>query len=79
MAVDRNALLQELEQYGNVVFCDQNNEISYLVVMSDWTSDAATFESIANIYIVPDFPYLYNFTLQDGTIKAQYNSVEFNS
>jgi hypothetical protein len=78
MAVDRNALLQELEQYGSVVFCDQNNEISYLVVMSDWTSDAATFESIANIYIVPDFPYLYNFTLQDGTIKAQYNSVAFN-
>ena len=79
MAVDRNALVQELEQYGNVVFCDINNTISYVVVMSDWTSDAATFESIANIYIVPDFPYLYNFTLQDGTIKAQYNSVEFNS
>jgi hypothetical protein len=77
--VDRQALIEELEQYGNVVFCDQNNEISYLVVMSDWTSDAATFESIANIYIVPDFPYLYNFTLQDGTIKAQYNSVVFNS
>ena len=76
--VDRQALIEELEQYGNVVFCDQNNEISYLVVMSDWTSDAATFESIANIYIVPDFPYLYNFTLQDGTIKAQYNSVAFN-
>jgi len=79
MAVDRDALIQELEQYGNVVFCDINNTISYVVVMSDWTSDAATFESIANIYIVPDFPYLYNFTLQDGTIKAQYNSVEFNS
>jgi hypothetical protein len=47
--------------------------------MSDWTSDQATFEAIANIYIVPYFPYLYNFTLQDGTIKAQYNSVEFNS
>jgi|GWRWMinimDraft_13_1066021.scaffolds.fasta_scaffold05897_4 hypothetical protein len=78
MAVDRDALVQELEQYGNVVFCDQNNEISYLVVMSDWTSDAATFEAIANIYIVPDFPYLYSFTLQGGTIKAQYNSVEFN-
>jgi len=79
MAVDRDALVQELEQYGNVVFCDQNNEISYLVVMSDWTSDAATFEAIANIYIIPDFPYLYSFTLQGGTIKAQYNSVEFNS
>ena len=78
MAVDRNALVQELEQYGNVVFCDINNIISYVVVMSDWTSDQATFEAIANIYIIPYFPYLYNFTLQDGTIKAQYNSVAFN-
>ena len=78
MVVDRNALIQELEQYGNVVFCDINNTISYVVVMSDWTSDEATFEAIANIYIIPDYPYLYNLTLQDGTLKAQYLSVEFN-
>jgi hypothetical protein len=78
MVVDRNALIQELEQYGNVVFCDINNIISYVVVMSDWTSDEATFEAIANIYIIPDYPYLYIYKLQDGTLKAQYNSVEFN-
>jgi len=72
--VDRQALIEELEQYGNVVFCDQNNEISYLVVMSDWTSDQVTFEAIANIYIVSDFPYLSNFTLVNGVLKAQYNS-----
>jgi hypothetical protein len=47
--------------------------------MSDWTSDETTFEAIANIYIIPDYPYLYNLTLRDGTLKAQYNSVEFNS
>jgi hypothetical protein len=72
--VDRQALIEELEQYGNVVFCDQNNDISYLVVMSDWTENEATFESIANIYIVPDFPYLSNLTLVNGVLKAQYNS-----
>jgi hypothetical protein len=72
--VDRQALIEELEQYGNVVFCDQNNEISYLVVMSDWTENEATFEAIANIYIVPDFPYLSNLTLVNGVLKAQYNS-----
>jgi hypothetical protein len=72
--VDRQALIEELEQYGNVVFCDQNNEISYLVVMSDWTSDQATFEAIANIYIVPNFPYLSNLTLVNSVLKAQYNS-----
>jgi hypothetical protein len=78
MAVDRAALVAALEPHGTVVFCDINNIISYVVVMSDWTSDEATFEAIANIYIIPDYPYLYNFTLQDGTLKAQYNSVEFN-
>lgn len=78
MAVDRDALIQELEQYGNVLFCDINNIISYVVVMSDWNSDEDTFKAIANIYIIPDYPYLYSFTLQDGTIKAQYNSVAFN-
>ena len=73
--VERQALIEALEQYGNVVFCDQNNEFSYLVVMSDWTSDEAIFESIANIYIVPDFPFLSNLTLFNGVLKAQYNSV----
>jgi hypothetical protein len=74
MPVDRDALVQELEQYGNVVFCDQNTEISYIVVMSDWTENEATFEAIANIYIVPYFPYLSNLTLVNGVLKAQYNS-----
>ena len=73
--VDRQALIEELEQYGNVVFCDQNNELCYLVVMSDWTSNEATFEAIANIYIVTDFPILSNITLVNGVLKAQYNSV----
>ena len=73
--VDRQALIEELEQYGNVVFCDQNNELCYLVVMSDWNSDEATFEAIANIYIVPDFSILSNITLVNGVLKAQYNSV----
>ena len=72
--VDRQALIEELEQHGNVVFCDQNNELCYLVVMSDWNSDEATFEAIANIYIVPDFPEMSVLTLVDGVLKSQFNS-----
>jgi hypothetical protein len=71
--VDRQALVEELEQYGNVVFCDENSELSYVVVMSDWTADEATFEAIANIYIVPDFPEMSVLTLVDGVLKAQFN------
>jgi hypothetical protein len=72
--VDRQALVDELEVHGNVVLCDTNSDISYVVVMSDWDSDEATFESIANIYITPDYPYLSNLTLTNGVLKAQFNS-----
>jgi len=71
--VDRQALVEELEQHGNVVFCDENSELSYIVVMSDWTADEATFEAIANIYIIPDFPEMSVLTLVDGVLKAQFN------
>ena len=71
--VDRQALIEDLEQYGNVVFCDQNNELCYVVVMSDFSSDQSTFESIGTAFIVPSFPYLTAFTLIDGLLKAQYS------
>lgn len=71
--VDRKALVEELELHGNVVFCDENNEKSYVVVMSDWNSDEATFEAIANIYIISDFPFLSNISLVNKILKAQYN------
>jgi len=71
--VDREALVVDLENFGNVVFCDQNTDISYLVVMSDWTENEATFEAIANIYIIPDFPQMFVLTLVDGVLKAQFN------
>jgi uncharacterized protein YuzB (UPF0349 family) len=71
--VDREALVVDLENFGNVVFCDQNTDISYLVVMSDWTENEATFEAIANIYIVTDFPQMFVLTLVDGVLKAQFN------
>jgi hypothetical protein len=72
--VDRAALVTDLESFGDVEFCDQNSDISYLVVMLNWTENEDTFKTIADIYITPDFPYLYTISLVDGVLKAQYNS-----
>jgi hypothetical protein len=72
--VDRNALIEALEPYGDIVFCDQNQSVYYLVVISNYSSDQSTFEGIATTFIVPFFPYLTNFSLIDGSLKAQYSS-----
>lgn len=71
--VDRTALIEALEPYGNVDFCDENQGEYYLVVMSDYSSDQSTFEGIGTTFIVPSFPYLTAFTLIDGLLKAQYS------
>lgn len=71
--VDRTALIEALEPLGEVVFCDENSGIYYLVVMNNYSSDEATFQGIADTYIVPDFPYLTAFSLLDGVLKAQYS------
>jgi len=71
--VDRQALIEALEQYGTVVFCDDYQSVYYLVVMNNYLSDQVTFEGIATTFIVPSFPYLTNFSLVNGVLKAQYS------
>jgi hypothetical protein len=74
MAVDRAALVQELETHGTVVFCDDHMGLYYLIVMENWDSDIATFDAIADPYVLPDYPDQDVITLVDGVIKTQYNA-----
>lgn len=71
--VDRTALIKALEPYGNVDLCESHLDTYYLIVMSDYNSDKATFEAITNIYVIPYFPNLVTFTLVDGILKSQFN------
>lgn len=73
MAVDRQALVNELEQHGTVVFCDAHLDMYYLIVMEDWDSDIPTFDTIADKYVLQDFPNQEIITLQDNILKTQYN------
>ena len=72
MAVDKQAFITDLEQYGTVDFCDVNNPQSWVVVMSNWTSDVSTFESIATMYLSQDYPNQADLTLVNGVLKSQY-------
>ena len=73
MAVDTAALIAALEPHGTVVFCDDQQGLYYLIVMDNWDSDISTFDSIADPYVLPDYPNQDIITLVDGVLKTQYN------
>jgi len=70
--VDRQALIQALEPYGDIVFCDDHQGHYYLIVMENWDSDIPTFNSIADPFVLPDYPNQEIITLVDGVIKTLY-------
>ena len=73
MAVDRTALIAALEPHGTVVFCDDNQGLYYLIVMENWDSDVPTFDSIADPFVLPNYPNQTIITLVEGLLKTQYN------
>lgn len=73
MAVDTKALSNALSQYGSVQFCNDHENIYYLVVVDDWVQDLHTFNTIADYYILNTYPIRTSLTFVEGTIKAQYN------
>ena len=75
MAVDTQAFSASLSQYGTVEFCDINNDISYVVIIREYTSDETTFLDRVDQYLVQDYPYLANLTIIDGILKAEYCSI----
>lgn len=72
--VDTAALRTALEPHGTVVFCDNHQGLYYLIVMENWDSDIATFDAIADPYVLPTYPNQDVITLVGGVIKTQYNS-----
>ena len=74
MAVDTQAFITELQQYGTVDFCDINDEKSYVVVISNYTADEATFLSLADAYLIQDYPKQVTLTIMDGVLKTEYDN-----
>lgn len=70
--MDIATLTTELEQFGTIEFLGENNERSFIVVMT-WNSTEEAFTTICDTYIKPEYPILENISLINGTIKAEYN------
>lgn len=71
--VNTTELRNELELYGDVLFCDVNNDISYVVVVNNWSGGLSTYENIQNTYITTTYSKLINLTLREGVLKVEYN------
>ena len=69
--VNREALVNDLTQYGTIVFCDMLNEISYLIVIDNWTGTIEDFNTILDTYVVTEYPNNITRTLVDGVLKSQ--------
>jgi uncharacterized pyridoxamine 5'-phosphate oxidase family protein len=75
MAVNTQAFSTSLSQYGTVEFCDINNEISYIIIIYEYTGDETIFLGLVDQYLIQDYPYQTNLTLVNGILKAEYSTI----
>jgi len=72
MAVDKINLTNELNNYGNVTMCEENNSESFIVVMENIVTDVTTLKLIIDGYLSNDFPLLKDIRIVDGKLKCFY-------
>jgi len=71
--MNREELVEKLEVYGEVIFCDVNNDISYVIVMNGWTGTIDNFVDIVSVEVIPTYPQTGALTLVDGVIKSEFD------
>ena len=69
--VNREELVVELEKFGVVMYCNPINEITYLIVMDNWTGTIEDFNNILDVFVVSEYPNNITRTLVDGVLKSQ--------
>lgn len=72
MAIDNQTLENELNNYGNVVICGENNTRSYIVAIENVITDVTTLKNIIDGYVLNDFQILTDIRLSDGVFKCLY-------
>jgi hypothetical protein len=72
MAIDNQSLENELNNYGNVIICGENNVKSYIVAIENVITDATTLKNIIDGYVLSDFQVLRDIRLSDGIFKCLY-------
>jgi len=72
MTIDNQTLEYELNNYGNVIICGENNVKSYIVVIENVITDVTTLKTIIDGYVLNDFQILKDIRLSDGVFKCLY-------
>ena len=72
MRIDNQTLENELNNYGSVVICGENNVKSYIVVIENVITDVTTLKTIIDGYVLNDFQILKDIRLSDGVFKCLY-------
>jgi hypothetical protein len=75
MVIDIISLEIQLSQYGQIVFCGENNPTCFVVALIDVTTDINTLLTIIDNYILSDYPNKEVYTLVDNVFKCQYNII----
>lgn len=72
MAIDNQTLENELNNYGNVIICGENNTRSYIVAIENVITDVTTLKNIIDGHVLNDFQILTDIRLSDGIFKCLY-------
>ena len=73
MSVNIQGLKTELEKKGTVIYCDNNSESNFVVVMDDVFVDRITIDEIVDAYISEEFSSSQLSTLKLGVYKCDYS------
>jgi hypothetical protein len=73
--MNREELVGKLEVYGNVLFCDENTEDTYVIVMSDWTGTIDNFVDIVSVEVIPTYERTVTLTFVEGVIKSEFDKI----
>jgi len=71
--VDRENLIIDISAHGSVVYCDENSEVNYVVVMEGVTSNKITLDIIVDGYVSADYGGSSLSTLSNGVYKCDYS------
>ncbi len=72
MSIDKQSLENELNNYGNVIICAENNTRTYIVAIDNVITDVTTLKNIIDGYVLSDFQILKDIRLSDGVFKCLY-------
>ena len=72
MAIDNQALENELNNYGNVIICGENNIKSFIIVVENVITDVTTLKNLIDNYLNLEYPTIKDITLVDSVFKCLY-------